>query len=64
LNLNSIPASNVILDGRPLGSTPKVGITVPAGSHTVIFIGETGRKATSVTCKAGETKAAIVRITD
>ena len=31
LNVNSIPASRVILDGRPLGQTPKTGISVSAG---------------------------------
>ena len=31
LNMNSIPVSKVLLDGKPLGSTPKVGVSVPAG---------------------------------
>lgn len=62
LNINSIPVSKVVLDGRPLGSTPKVGISVPAGSHTVVFIHpEKGRKSVSVTVKAGETKTAAVK---
>src|SRR5262249_29880611 len=34
LNLNSIPVSNVILDGRPLGPTPKAGVSVAPGPHT------------------------------
>lgn len=62
LNINSIPVSNVILDGKPLGQTPKVGISVSPGSHTVIFVHpEHGRKAKSVTVEAGKTAAAIVR---
>ena len=62
LNINSIPVSKVILDGKPIGSTPKVGISVPAGSHTVVFIHpEKGKKSTSVTVKAGETKTAAVK---
>src|SRR5690606_25413735 len=36
LNINSIPASNVILDGKPLGSTPKVGVAVSPGPHVII----------------------------
>ncbi|RYZ02896.1 MAG: PEGA domain-containing protein [Myxococcales bacterium] len=62
LNINSIPVSNVILDGKPLGQTPKVGVSVTPGSHTVIFVHpEHGRKAKSVTVEAGKTAAAIVR---
>ena len=62
LNINSIPVSKVLLDGRPLGSTPKVGISVSAGSHTVTFIHpEKGRKSLSVTVKAGQTKTAAVK---
>jgi serine/threonine-protein kinase len=62
ININSIPVSKVVLDGRPLGSTPKVGVSVPAGSHTVIFIHpEKGKQTVSVTVKAGETKTAAVK---
>jgi serine/threonine-protein kinase len=62
LNINSIPVSKVVLDGRPLGSTPKVGVSVPAGSHTVIFIHpEKGKQTVTVTVKAGETKTAAVK---
>ncbi|WP_437738507.1 PEGA domain-containing protein [Sorangium sp. So ce1335] len=62
LNINSIPVSKVVLDGRPLGSTPKVGVSVPAGSHTVMFIHpDLGKKTVTVSVKAGETKTAAVR---
>lgn len=62
LNINSIPVSNVILDGKPLGSTPKVGVSVPAGSHTVVFVHpEHGRKVRAVTVEAGQTATAAVR---
>jgi serine/threonine protein kinase len=62
LNINSIPVSKVVLDGKPLGSTPKVGVSVPAGSHTVTFIHpDLGKKSVTVTVKAGETKPAVVR---
>jgi serine/threonine-protein kinase len=63
LNFNSIPVSNVVLDGKPLGGTPKLGVSASAGSHTVIFVNpDEGRKVTSVTCKAGETKTVGVRL--
>ncbi|HEV8247318.1 MAG TPA: PEGA domain-containing protein, partial [Polyangiaceae bacterium] len=62
LNLNSIPVSNVILDGRPLGPTPKSGVSVAAGPHTVIFVHpEHGRKAKTVTVEAGKSAAAFVK---
>ncbi|APR75493.1 Hypothetical protein A7982_00839 [Minicystis rosea] len=62
LNINSIPVSKVILDGKPLGSTPKVGVSVPAGSHTVTFIHpDQGKKSVTVVVKAGETKTAAVK---
>jgi serine/threonine-protein kinase len=62
LNINSIPVSKVVLDGKPLGSTPKVGVSVPAGNHTVTFIHpELGKKSVTVAVKAGETKTAAVK---
>lgn len=61
LSLSSTPPSNVILDGRPLGSTPKAGVSVAPGSHTVIFVHpELGRKAKTVTVLAGKTAAVAV----
>ncbi|MFO0568700.1 MAG: serine/threonine-protein kinase [Polyangiaceae bacterium] len=62
LNINSIPVSNVILDGRPMGSTPKVGLSVPAGNHTVVFVhAEHGRKTRVVNVPAGGSATAAVR---
>jgi serine/threonine-protein kinase len=62
LNMNSIPVSKVVLDGKPLGSTPKVGVSVPAGTHSVTFIHpDLGKKSVSVQIKSGETKTAAVK---
>ena len=63
LNINSIPASSVILDGKPIGSTPKLKYPVPAGSHSLVFINpdQGFKKQLSVSVAAGETKAAIGR---
>lgn len=62
ININSIPVSSVILDGRPLGTTPKVGVSVSPGSHTVVFVHpEYGRKVRSVSVSAGGTATAAVR---
>jgi len=62
LNINSIPVSNIILDGRPLGTTPKIGVSVSAGPHTVVFVHkEHGRKTSSVNVKPGSVATAAVR---
>lgn len=62
LNINSIPVSQVILDGRPLGTTPKLGVSVSAGKHTVVFVHpEHGRKSSTVNVTAGGTATAAVR---
>jgi hypothetical protein len=62
LNINSIPVANVVLDGRPIGSTPILGLSVSAGPHTVVFVHpEQGRKATSVKVEPGKTATAAVR---
>jgi serine/threonine-protein kinase len=63
LNINSLPASRVLLDGSPLGETPKMGISVSAGTHTVTFIHpELGKKSMSIKVGAGETKTASARL--
>lgn len=62
LNINSVPPSNAILNGRPLGQTPKPGVSVPAGTHTVIFVHpEKGRKTQTISVKGGETKTVVVK---
>lgn len=56
LTLTSTPPSNVILDGRPLGKTPKINYPVDAGTHSVVFVHpEKGRRATSIKAAAGKT---------
>lgn len=63
LNINSIPASECSLDGLVLGDTPRVGVTVMPGVHSVHFLNaEQGVDETiSVTVGAGETRAATFR---
>jgi serine/threonine-protein kinase len=63
LNMNSIPVSNVILNGHPLGPTPKVGVQVEPGPQTVVFVHpDLGRKVMSATVGAGETKTFMARM--
>lgn len=62
VNLNSIPVSNVILNGRPLGQTPKVGLQVAPGPQTIVFVHpDFGRKVVTGTVAAGETKTFSAR---
>jgi serine/threonine-protein kinase len=61
LNINSIPVSRVLLDGRPLGTTPKFGVSVSPGSHTVLFVYKGARQTKRVNVKAGGTATAAVR---
>ncbi|HEX2731723.1 MAG TPA: PEGA domain-containing protein [Polyangiaceae bacterium] len=61
LNINSIPASSILLDGRPVGSTPKVGVSVSAGHHTVVFVLDSKRASKSVNATAGQTSTVVHR---
>jgi hypothetical protein len=62
LSLNSIPIANVVLDGRPLGSTPKLGVSVTPGNHVVVFVhAELGRRVQSVNVPAGGRQTVAVR---
>jgi serine/threonine protein kinase len=64
LDINSIPVSNVILDGKPIGTTPRLHVNVSPGSHTVQFVNaEQGLKKTiTVKVGAGETARAIAKL--
>ena len=62
LNLSSTPPSNVVLDGRPLGVSPRAGIKVKPGAHQVVFIHpKLGRKAARANVKPGGTSNVSVR---
>jgi hypothetical protein len=66
LNFNSVPASNVVLDGKPIGPTPKLSVAVTPGAHTVKFINRDQdlSKTVSVTVQAGETKTVASKLRD
>jgi hypothetical protein len=63
LKINSLPASSVVLDGKPIGSTPKLKYRVSSGTHSLMFVNlDKGfKKQMLVRVSAGETKAAIYR---
>ncbi|MBK7586418.1 MAG: PEGA domain-containing protein [Myxococcales bacterium] len=63
LNVNSIPASNVVVDGRPIGHTPIMGFKVKPGAHTVVLIGPGGSRAVrTATVGAGRTATVAARL--
>lgn len=66
LNINSLPASTVVLDGKPLGPTPKIKVSVTPGAHTIMFVNaeQSLKKSITVDVKAGETKAAFAKLRD
>ena len=53
----------VVVDGRPLGTTPKLGVVVNPGVHHVVLMrSDSGKKSVNVTCKNGEPKTVAVRL--
>jgi hypothetical protein len=62
LNINSVPASNVVLDGRPLGRTPKLGVPVEPGAHTVVFVNGKKRVVQSAVVAPGKTAVIAARL--
>jgi hypothetical protein len=45
-----------------MGQTPKMGVSVPPGSHTVMFVNaDHGRKSKTITVEAGKTATVVVR---
>jgi hypothetical protein len=53
LTITSSPPSNVLLDGKPLGTTPLHDIAVEPGSHRVIFIHGADRRSKTINAEAG-----------
>lgn len=60
LSVRSSPPSNVVVDGRPLGSTPRE-VAVTPGDHSVVFVHPSkGRKSVRVRATAGKPAVASV----
>jgi PEGA domain len=58
INVTSTPPASVVLDGRPVGKSPR-SVRVPAGAHTVVFIHPLyGRRTVSVNVRPGATAGA------
>ncbi len=64
LTLQSTPESAVALDGKALGTTPKIKVVVTPGAHTLVFgnPSSTNRKSLSVTLRSGEAKTVAVNL--
>jgi serine/threonine-protein kinase len=63
LNISSVPPSQIILNGRPLGSTPKMGIAVPGDSlQTIVFVHpKMGRRRAQKFVPAGKQRTVSIR---
>ena len=58
----STPSTHVLLDGKPIGSTPLGGLSVAAGSHRVTFIRATREiKTITINVKPDQRSTASVR---
>lgn len=60
LQITSTPPSNVLLDGKPLGTTPLRDVAVEPGSHRVIFIHGAERKPKTVEAAPGSNQTVSV----
>ncbi len=62
LNVSSIPPSDVSLDGRPLGTTPRMAVPASCGAQVIGFVHpERGKKTVSITLIAGKPGSVSVR---
>ena len=66
IHIYSLPASSIVLDGKPIGVTPQLHVVVSPGSHTIMFVNseQSLKKTITVDVKAGETKAAFAKLRD
>ncbi len=63
VNFNTLPVSEVFVDGTALGPTPRVRAVLPAGRHVVLFVaGQMAKKSVSFTCAPGETKSVVAKL--
>ncbi|NOU33309.1 MAG: hypothetical protein HOO96_35885 [Polyangiaceae bacterium] len=61
-NINSIPVSQVHVDGVALGPTPRVRAPLSPGQHVVVFVAGQEKKTLTATCAAGETKTVAAKL--
>ncbi|WP_437311812.1 PEGA domain-containing protein [Sorangium sp. So ce388] len=57
LDVTSAQPTDVLLDGKPIGTTPITGRKVPPGTHEVTFVDpERGNRTMMVTLEPGDAK--------
>src|SRR5262245_37304812 len=56
LDMLASPPCDVLVDGKPAGTTPIKGFKVKPGDHDVTFLDETGRRTMTVHVDAGDGK--------
>jgi serine/threonine-protein kinase len=63
LNISSVPPSQIILNGRPLGTTPKTAVVVPGDSlQTIVFVHpKMGRRRAQKFVPAGKERTVSIR---
>jgi hypothetical protein len=62
VSLNSVPPSNVVIDGKPMGKTPLLHLPMAPGKHTIVFIHpDLGKRTQDITIKSGSISTAAVR---
>jgi hypothetical protein len=60
LRIVSMPISSVLVDGRPIGSTPQI-VKVAPGTHRVALVGKEERRVQTVEVAPGGTQVVSVR---
>lgn len=65
LRINTRPWSQVFVDGRLIGNTPQMNISLPAGAHTITLVNSEFniRETISVTIHAGQTETRSLTLT-
>lgn len=66
LRVQTRPWSKVFIDGQLVGTTPQMGIRLPAGSHTLVLQNDDFgiRKTVPIRIRAGETITKVLTLTE
>jgi hypothetical protein len=66
LRVNSRPWSQIFIDGKPYGATPKLNIELPVGTHALRLVNDEFKieKVEQVEISAGETRSVIINLMD
>jgi hypothetical protein len=64
LRLNSVPWSQVYVDGRLVGNTPQMNISLSPGPHRITLVNSEAniREVHTVTIEAGQTVTRVIRL--